>query len=118
MTSEDDFQAALDAHPEDHQTRLVFADWLQERGDPRADGYRALGFLRRWPFRGVRRTFWTHWDSSLSPDEVLGKGTHSCLVGDWESRCREMYNSRREAEDAAFAFAELSAKRRAELLKS
>lgn len=35
MTTEDDFQAALDANPEDWQTRLVFADWLQERGDSR-----------------------------------------------------------------------------------
>src|SRR5262245_36399580 len=47
MTTEDDFQAALDANPNDWQSRLVFADWLQERGDPRADGYRALGVLRK-----------------------------------------------------------------------
>ena len=37
MTTEDDFQQALDANPDDHHTRLVFADWLQERGDPRAE---------------------------------------------------------------------------------
>ena len=43
MTTEDDFQAALDANPNDWQTRLVFADWLDERGDVRASGYRALG---------------------------------------------------------------------------
>lgn len=49
MTSEDDFQATLDANPEDWQTRLVFADWLQEQGDPRAEGYRALGACRVWP---------------------------------------------------------------------
>lgn len=30
MTTEDDFQAVLDADPSDWQTRLVFADWLQE----------------------------------------------------------------------------------------
>lgn len=30
MTTEDDFQAALDANPDDWQTRLVFADWLEE----------------------------------------------------------------------------------------
>jgi uncharacterized protein (TIGR02996 family) len=47
---EDAFQARLDEHPDDHTTRLVFADWLEERGDPRASGYRALGLLRRWPF--------------------------------------------------------------------
>ena len=56
MTTEDDFQAALDADPENWQTRLVFADWLQERGDPRAEGYRALGVLRRRPFRWGTRT--------------------------------------------------------------
>jgi uncharacterized protein (TIGR02996 family) len=50
MTTEDDFQAALDANPDDWQARLVFADWLQERGDPRAEGYRALGALRRAPY--------------------------------------------------------------------
>ncbi len=30
MTTEDDFQTALDAAPDDWQTRLVFADWLDE----------------------------------------------------------------------------------------
>jgi uncharacterized protein (TIGR02996 family) len=50
MTTEADFQAALDANPNDWQTRLVFADWLDEHGDPRAAGYRALGALRRTPF--------------------------------------------------------------------
>lgn len=49
MTTEDDFQAALDANPKSWQTRLVFADWLQERGDERAEGYRALGALRKRP---------------------------------------------------------------------
>ena len=49
MTTEDDFQRALDENPDDWQTRLVFADWLQERGDQRAEGYRALGTLRRYP---------------------------------------------------------------------
>lgn len=40
MTTEDDFQRVLDAQPTDRQTRGVFADWLDECGDPRADGYR------------------------------------------------------------------------------
>jgi uncharacterized protein (TIGR02996 family) len=37
------FQAALDANPDDHVTRIVFADWLQDHDDPRAEGYRELG---------------------------------------------------------------------------
>ncbi len=48
-TTEDDFHRMLDANPEDHHTRLVFADWLQERNDPRAEGYRALGTLQKQP---------------------------------------------------------------------
>src|SRR5204863_136709 len=50
VTTEDDFQNALDADPADWQTRLVFADWLQERGDVRAEGYRALGRTRFYPY--------------------------------------------------------------------
>lgn len=50
MTTEDDFQRQLDEHPDDHHTRLVFADWLQDRDDPRAEGYRALGIWRVIPF--------------------------------------------------------------------
>jgi uncharacterized protein (TIGR02996 family) len=38
VTTEDDFQSALDKDPEDWQTRLVFADWLQEHNDLRAEG--------------------------------------------------------------------------------
>jgi uncharacterized protein (TIGR02996 family) len=54
MTTEDDFQRALDADTTDWQTRLVFADWLEEQGDPRADGYRALGVLKKWPTDSIR----------------------------------------------------------------
>ncbi len=49
MTTEDDLQAMLDADPTDWQTRLILADWLEDRGDERAAGYRALGMLRVWP---------------------------------------------------------------------
>src|SRR4051812_5929885 len=63
MTTEDDFNRRLDAHPEDWQTRLVFADWLDERGDVRAEGYRVLGDLRVSP---------CHLDSSVfSPEDRL-----------------------------------------------
>src|SRR5262245_7494859 len=36
MTDEAGFLAQLDANPDDDTTRLVYADWLEERGDPRA----------------------------------------------------------------------------------
>jgi uncharacterized protein (TIGR02996 family) len=34
MTTESEWQAALDLEPDSHITRLAFADWLEERGDP------------------------------------------------------------------------------------
>lgn len=51
MTTEDDFQSILDAHPNDHVTRMVFADWLEEHEDARAIAYRVLGHFRRFPSR-------------------------------------------------------------------
>lgn len=51
LTTESDFQAALDAEPDNHLLRLIFADWLQERDDPRAAGYRALGVVGATPSR-------------------------------------------------------------------
>jgi uncharacterized protein (TIGR02996 family) len=49
VTTEDDFQKELDACPSNHTLRLILADFLQERDDPRADGYRALGERQRVP---------------------------------------------------------------------
>jgi len=44
------FQAQLDANPGDSLCRQVFADWLDERGDIRAAGYRKLGEMGVAPF--------------------------------------------------------------------
>ncbi len=52
--SEEGFQAVLDADPTDWITRGVFADWLEERGDPRAAGYRELSRLKKRPHMGGR----------------------------------------------------------------
>ncbi len=49
MTSEDDFHSRIDANVDDWDGRGVLADWLQDHGDPRAEGYRALSVLRRTP---------------------------------------------------------------------
>lgn len=128
MTTEDDFQAALDADPADWQTRLVFADWLQEHGDPRADGYRALA-ARRWrPYLPPNNVRWT-----VADYRVLGQDDVSDLPDDWfgliwtattkRDRTKSSkghwiaVDSRRIAEDvAALAFAQLPDERRRELL--
>jgi uncharacterized protein (TIGR02996 family) len=132
VTTEDDFNAALDAHPDDHHTRMVFADWLQERGDERAEGYRALGVGRRYPvsvrmavppWHGKRA--WVFGGADNDPPEHQ---RHCLLSVDWlkfierGKGCDEHWQwrrrlKRREAEDAAaLAFAKLPAERRTELL--
>jgi uncharacterized protein (TIGR02996 family) len=131
MTTEDDFHRALDANPSDWQTRLVFADWLQERGDPRAEGYRALGVLRLTP-RGHKHLGWTHTDNGIltrpndsgrvyAPSALpvdwwkLVEGERSVLAPQWIYRVG--YTRRRHDDAAAIGFAKLPAERRAELLK-
>lgn len=118
MTTEDDFQAALDARPDDFQTRLVFADWLQERADPRAEGYRALGAgMIRPDHRQVYHEKFRLWCYQKSPYVTCGY-----IAGDWLDAIRGNpgvlgWRTRREAEDAAArAFARLSTYMRAILL--
>lgn len=114
MTTEEDFQAALDAHPEDWQTRLVFADWLEEQGDPRAEGYRALGVNGMHPM--LLSSLWGYLRGSLRRPGA------QWVPYDWHECWRapgggEFFPSRRAAEDAAaLAFAKLPTARRNELL--
>jgi uncharacterized protein (TIGR02996 family) len=126
VTTEDDFQAALDAHPKDWQTRLVYADWLQERDDPRAEAYRVLGQLRRAPARCPphdRRTYdlWV-WHArgrtDVAAEQVLPDDWYALIARDERAPAYAAERrTRREAEeDAVAAFANLSPERRAALL--
>lgn len=142
MTTEDDFQRVLDANPEDWQTRLVFADWLEERSDPRAAGYRALGVLgiapvnwtqtldrvqypvARWCYHnGKANTDGKPLPGGILPADwllALTKMDDAVLAMDWDFKDGGRKNNpatRREVEDAtALAFAKLPPERRAELL--
>jgi uncharacterized protein (TIGR02996 family) len=142
MTTEDDFQSALDATPEDWQTRLVFADWLEERGDLRAEGYRALGRLAKRsmlckmnsPMTGVPAAgaFFIFGNATLNDASMLARWADCILPLDWynllpvapenpvpRSTTWRYWTTRRKAEDdAAQAFASLPPERRAELLNS
>lgn len=130
MNDEDDFQRMLDANPADHTTRLVFADWLQERDDPRAEGYRAMGRRQLCPQSVVMNagiqdarhdTQWVYGrrDDPFATDPDYGRGvSRACLLPyvwfealpytdrvysfnvDKEQRSWEHFPSRREAEDA------------------
>lgn len=120
MTTEDDFQAALDARPNDWQTRLVFADWLDERDDPRAEGYRALGALQKrphyWcsPSDGFRKSEWCWYSWQREGGAPNNRATLSAEWVHWRvldglAVSDRPYYSRRAAEDAAaLAFGRLS----------
>jgi uncharacterized protein (TIGR02996 family) len=125
MTTEDDFQAALDANPDDWQTRLVFADWLEERSDPRAEGYRALALLPSRPHM-YRRGQWGFDRKGRFPadgDDLpsdwflkLEEPSPFIILWHWSDQIR-CDSTRRGIEDiAASAFPKLPAKRRARLL--
>lgn len=118
MTTEDDFNRALDRDPSDWQTRLVFADWLDEHGDRRARGYRALGALRLWPITyGYGRWVWVSGYVNHKPNSSM------VLPSSWFKAVRSFLGlvnlqfgpdyvgvlGRRTAEDAAaMAFLSLS----------
>ena len=138
MTTEDDFQIAIDAHPEDWQTRLVFADWLDERNDPRAEGYRALVAIGRrslpcqmtpgastpgpinFLFGSARLSsvsLRSRYELCLIPPDWL-KLLPGALYAPRPANKWRHYATRREAEDAAaIAFGILSPTRRAKLLQ-
>ena len=120
MTTEDDFQAKLDADPTDWQTRLVFSDWLQEIGDPRADGYRALGLLRRSPRHYPSYRHWTYWlkGSGWAGSELCATWWAALAGAIWKTAKDRSYETRRGADDAAaLAFSELKPSFRRRLLK-
>ena len=143
MSDEDAFHAAIDAAPEDAAPRLVFADWLDERGDERAEGYRAMGRLARVPlapnynseYTIYHRWSWVDDCNIWGRSGAFGDGDilpHALPV-DWIGRIENCprygdtnlsagwreWPTRRETEDAAArAFARLPEDRREELLKS
>ncbi len=96
MTTEDDFQAALDANPNDYQTRLVFSDWLQERDDPRWEGYKAMGLWRLRPewWHYAKHWYWFCHYAGTPYSGHISWWWHNRLVN-------HKYETRREAEDAA-----------------
>jgi uncharacterized protein (TIGR02996 family) len=49
MSAEEAFRQAIIADPTDDSPRLIYADWLEERGDPRGEFLRAQTALARMP---------------------------------------------------------------------
>lgn len=113
MITEEEFQAALDANPTDFVTKLVFADWLDEQGDERADGYRAMGLGRLAPMYYHYGKFW-YW-----METVTGRPYGNVLPWWWHDKLKNAQSKSRRAMDdeAARAFLKILPRRRAELLQ-
>jgi uncharacterized protein (TIGR02996 family) len=128
VTTENDFHNTIDNAPEDWHTRLVFADWLEDRDDPRAAGYRAIAIQQRRPLQGKHKgtnAWWWH-------RSFAGNDYYNIVPPDWFNllpvddgnmhfwpvfRVAGGIKSRRECEDAlALAFSQLPPERQAELL--
>lgn len=131
MTGEEmAFWQHLEEHPDDTLARLVFADWLQDRGDERADGMRALVVGEYRPDCHKGEWFYGRW-SNVNREgwKVSFRQAYHCLLpDDWWGALRDtcsdtmwwkFWYTRQDAEHAAcVAFARLPAGRRAELLES
>lgn len=48
---------------------LLLADWLSERGDPQAEGWRALGVLGKCPYPGKSINAWHYWWLNAAPED-------------------------------------------------
>lgn len=100
MTTEDDFLHQLLVEPCDFQTRLVFADWLQERDDPRADAYCVIAHLKKLPEHFLPtqsysgREVWCWW----RPTVKSFLETPSVITDDWFNALRGFLDHFRYAE--------------------
>jgi uncharacterized protein (TIGR02996 family) len=131
---EEVFQTFLDLYPDDHVTRLVFADWLEETGDARSTGIRLLGSTRKHPrgetyggeaYQWYRPEF--KGDKWHRSEHSWPRDTNHTLPEDWwllldkysaKGYISKRYSSRAKAEDAAArAFLTLPLERQQELLQ-
>jgi uncharacterized protein (TIGR02996 family) len=123
MDEELGFQTLIDTNLNDWQTRAILADWLQDRGDKRAEGYRELARTHRiadhmqlhlsgtvifsaskgkksWVWRYETR--YTYGEQSILPRDMWNFLTGYIV----KNHNKVYYNSRLEAENAfALAFA-------------
>lgn len=106
-------QAAIDANPLTG-LRMILADHLDEIGDVRADGYRVLDLLGRWP------TKWA--DGMIGYYGCQTVEYFSCTMAyllprPWRANWKAVRDTRKEADDeAARLWAELPEKSRREVL--
>ena len=103
MTDADQpFIAAILANPDDDVPRLVYADYLDERGDPRGEFIRVQCELAAWP---VERCDSIYPGCSVSNGRVVGHD-HKCPMAARQSRERELLETYMPPQSAAFAWSQ------------
>ena len=105
------FHAALYADPDNHAIRGVFADWLEERGDRRAHGFRWMVANGKRPENFEKEFHWNNVEwyqidpPSRIPDKIL-----QAISDDHNNQYYNyrIFDSRQAAEDAlAHAIADI-----------
>jgi uncharacterized protein (TIGR02996 family) len=96
MVDEQSFLAEIEAHPEDRAVRLVYADWLEERGDPRGELIRIEEEMRQAPVHEDH-----YWNLKRRRNELRPRGDRSWLQRlrygtDYEPVFREVPDGWRE----------------------
>ena len=85
--TENDFLQEILANPDDEGPRLIFADWLEERGDPRGEFIRVQCELAGMKERkSRRRTLKTREGELLAKHEKEWLGPLQSLAKSWEFR--------------------------------
>lgn len=125
--TEDEFQSHIDARPDDYFAKGVFADWLEEQGDERAEGYRAMLACGLHGANGAGNEYVSEMTTCWFPDTAHINTAYTEVPADWYDALGESgvssglytedYPDRRAAEDAlARAFTKFPEDRRRELL--
>ena len=93
MSDETPFLEAIRRNPADDLARLGYADWLDERGDPRAEYLRLTHEIRRVTTRlaALRPTVPSEWAAAVKPwCDVLLVRYHSGKLIEVVRRVREL----------------------------
>ena len=105
MRDETFFQATLRHDLDDAAARLLFADWLADRGDDRASGYRFMAERAKHPYRGHNTFEWWTMASANSDAIKLSDELWQALPvtpANGYPDCKE-FRTRRRAEEALCA---------------
>lgn len=121
MTSnanEADLLAAVLAAPQDQQARLVYADWLEERGDPRADYLRLELELQSLPkmdtqyrktqkqLRKLMQDVDRKWRLQVTQSKILACDVPHARDGLFSFECPRSWDGLRPTEDENVRYCE------------